>query len=448
MCLGALINVGVAIQILKTMLKIPTKVSLLISLLSLMMGLRELYAQESDQKVFKITNNKERRVTIPFTLINNLVVIETRVNNSGPMKFILDSGASGNIITSLYQEELYLNNVNTVRIAGLGVGNSIDAFQSLDNTIKVGSRILAENAELLLLKEDVFQLDTYMGTKIHGIIGHDFFESFAVEINYQRKLLRIYEPSAFTEKFIELPEHRKWYALPLLVQKNKPYLTVGYKHNKGGEFIPYRLLLDTGASNSFSLYESMDDDIKIPKASIKTILGTGLSGKIVGEVGRVQSMKIGEFTFDEPIIAFPDSSSVRRVLLAEDRKGSVGGDVFRRFKVIFHYENNLLYLRQNSDYNDEFYFNSSGIQVYTPIPDIPYYVVAYVREGSPAFLAGVEEGDIIKDIDGRNAVGLNMNDIMNFLQYKNGDTISLKVQRDSTIKNFRLHMDNRIRPDE
>lgn len=429
------------------MLRTFKKTGMPVLLLSLVIGYNSLYAQESLSKVFEITSKNDRRVTIPFRLINNLIVIEANINNSAPMKFILDSGASGNILTSVYDEGLYLNNVETVRLAGLGEGNSIEAFQSLDNNIKIGERIVASNAEVLLLKEDIFQLDTFMGTKINGILGHDFFESFAVEINYSRKLLRIYEPDAFQEKFRELPEHRKWHELPLTVQNDKSYIEVGYKHKEGDPFTPLRLLLDTGASNSFSLYESKDESIKVPEANVNSIIGTGLSGKVIGELGMVQSMKIGEFIFEEPVIAFPDSHSVRRVLRIEDRKGSIGGDVLRRFKVIFHYENGSLYLRKNSNYNDEFYFNSSGIEVYTPIPDLPFYVVAYVREGSPAYLAGVEEGDVINEINGRNVFNLKMDDLINYFQYKKGSRIFLKVERDSTVIDFRFRIDNQLVPD-
>lgn len=429
------------------MLKAFKNVCLPVLLLSLIAGYSSLYAQESPPKVFEITKYEDRRVTIPFRLINNLIVIEAHINNSTPMKFILDSGASGNIITSLYEEELYLNNVNMVRVAGLGEGSTLEAFQSIDNSIHIGNRIAADSAEVLLLNEDVFQLDSFMGTRIHGILGHDFFESFAVEINYRRKLLRIYEPDAFKEKFRKLPKHRKWHTLPILVQNNKSYLTAEYQHKPGDDFVSLRLLLDTGASNSFSLYDSKDERIKVPEVTINSIIGTGLSGKVTGELGRVQSMKLGDFIFEEPVVAFPDSLSVRRVLRAEERKGSIGGDIFRRFKVIFHYDNELLYLRTNSNFNDEFFFNTSGIEIYTPIPDLPLYVVAYVREGSPAFLAGVQEGDIIKKINGTPAVNLSMNDLIDYFQYKKRSNIYLEVERDSTVKNLRFRMDAQLVPD-
>lgn len=90
-------------------------------------------------------------------------------------------------------------------------------------------------------------------------------------------------------------------------------------------------------------------------------------------------MSMEEFIFPQPVIAYPDSESVRRVVRAENRMGSIGGDIFRRFKIIFHYDNRLLYLRKNRKFSDDFYYNSSGLEVQTPIPDLPYYLVAYVR---------------------------------------------------------------------
>lgn len=416
-------------------------------LLLVLFSSNSAYSRQGISKVFEITEKQEKRVTIPFTLINNLIVMEARINDSTPLKFILDSGASGNIITSLYEEELYLNNVNTVRLAGLGEGNAVEAYQSFENTIQIGDRIKALDAEILLLTEDVFQLDTFMGTRIHGILGHDFFDSFAVEINYRRKLLRIYEPDTFSQKFIELPQHRKWHALPISLENDKAYLNVDYKHKTGDEFIPLKLLLDTGASNSFSLFETNDENITIPFVTINSIIGTGLSGKVVGEVGKVQSMKVGVFNFEEPVVAFPDSQSVPRVLRTDERKGSVGGDILRRFKVIFHYDNELLYLRRNSDYSDDFYFNSSGIEVYTPVPDLRYYEVAYVREGSPGYTAGVKEGDVIKKINGVRATDLSMNNLINYFQFKKSKTISLEIQRDSVLKNFRFKLNKELVPD-
>lgn len=106
-----------------------------------------------------------------------------------------------------------------------------------------------------------------------------------MEINYQRELLRIYDTDAFEKKFRELPTHRTWFTIPIELQVSKLYTNVDYRHGKCDDRATLRLLLDTGACNSYSLYESLDERIKIPSSTINTIIGTGLSGKVIVEMG-------------------------------------------------------------------------------------------------------------------------------------------------------------------
>ncbi len=42
----------------------------------------------------------------------------------------------------------------------------------------------------------------------------------------------------------------------------------------------------------------------------------------------------------------PDEFSIQHVNLVEDRKGSIGGEIMRRFTVIFDYANKKLYLKK------------------------------------------------------------------------------------------------------
>ncbi|MEG0762174.1 MAG: peptide-binding protein, partial [Chryseobacterium sp.] len=49
------------------------------------------------------------------------------------------------------------------------------------------------------------------------------------------------------------------------------------------------------------------------------------------------------------------------VNLVDERKGSLGGEILRRFTVVFDYPNQKLYLKKNGNYNDSFNFNMSGL---------------------------------------------------------------------------------------
>lgn len=403
---------------------------------------------DPDSSSFSIQGRAHKPVRIPFELINNLILIDVSINGSAPLKLILDTGVGNVLITSLpIGEELFLESTRTVSLSGLGEGEPVEAFYTTGNKLNL-SRVEGSNVDVLFLKEDIFRISLYMGTYVHGIIGYELFKNFAVEINYLEKELLLYDPDAFESKFRKLPKHRKWFKFPISVVDRKPYLNVEYKHKPGAPYIPVRLLIDSGSSNSFSLYSMTHEKIQTPKANLQTLLGMGLSGKVHGKLGRVQKMKIGNaFELKKPIVAFPDSQSVQRTFNLGNRNGSLGGGVLRRFKIIFHYRDGYILVRKNKNFGKNFYYNISGIEVNTPLPNIPLYVVSEVRKNSLAAKKGIQKGDIIQYINGKATGGMDLNEVLTHIQKSQGVKINLGVKRDSTYKEIRLELKNKLTVD-
>lgn len=426
-------------------------VSLFVVVLSIGLPVHNTFAQVEqyrEKPEFSINGRNDRPVTIPFELVNNLIIIEVSLNGSVPLKLILDSGVTNTLITSLpNNEEIYLHSTRTVSLSGLGEGEPIEAFYSEKNQINIG-KVVGTNVEIFFLKEDIFRLSSFMGTYVHGLIGYDIFANFAVEINYLSKEILLYDPKEFKEKFEKLPRHWKWHKFPITVEDDKPYVEMRFKHEPGINYSTLKLLIDTGSSNAFSLYELTHNNITIPESNISTLIGVGLSGKINGYMGRVKKMRLGEFVFDEPVVAYPDSHAIRRVFFLGERNGSVGGEVLRRFKIIFHYQEGYILVRANKDFGDRFHYNLSGIEVNTPIPNIPLYVVSEVRENSPADKEGIMKGDVIKYINGEPAARFDLNEIIAYLQKNQGSRVQLEVQRDTLFKRFRLKLDNELVVDD
>lgn len=400
--------------------------------------------QSNQATRFEIIGSREHKVVIPFDVVNNLIIIQASVNGSVPLKFILDTGVGTTLITTLPENvEIQLTSSRIVTLTGLGEGEGIEAYYSNENTLDIG-RIKGKNIEVLFLKENIFKLSSFMGTNVHGIIGYDLFANFAVEINYDNKEIFIYDLDAFEDKFRALPRHWSWYKYPIYIEDKKPYIDVEYKHKEGDPYTKLRLLIDSGSSNAFSLYDLTHPDIKIPNTNIKTLIGVGLSGNVNGYLGRIKEIKLGDFNFIEPVVAYPDSFAIRHAFNLGDRNGSLGGEILRRFKVIFNYRDGYVLVRKNRDYGEKFHYNISGIEINTPIPDLPLYVVSSVRADSPAEKEGIERGDIVKYINGEPVVDMNLNEVINYLQKKQGTRIRLGVQRDSVFKRFNFKLENEL----
>lgn len=376
---------------------------------------------------------RKGKAVIPFKLINNLIVVSLELNGSQPLSFILDSGVRRTLISELPENgEILLNKVEKIALRGLGGDKLVYGYRSPGNNIKLG-KVQGIGAEVIVLEKNLLQLSQLMGTFVHGILGYDLFKSFIVEIDYASKQIVLYERSN-DKKINHLSKHRKWDALPIELDETKAFLSVDYKHAQSSKDLPIRLIIDTGSSGALSLFSLTSYNIRIPKQNISGLLGIGLGGEIYGKTGRIHELSISDYSFKNAVVAYPDSSYLNEILSANGRNGSLGGDILRRFKVVMSYEHKVLLLRKNRDYREPFTYNRSGIDVNTPFPNLPVYVISKVKKGSEAERIGLKEGDILKRIDNKNTAELSLTEILGYLRVGRNNQIKLLFEREGLPK--------------
>ena len=64
-----------------------------------------------------------------------------------------------------------------------------------------------------------------------------------------------------------------------------------------------------------------------------------------------------------PTVSFPDSLSIVHALQFEERNGSLGASILRRFTVTFDYINSKITLKKGSSFRVPFRYNMSGIEL-------------------------------------------------------------------------------------
>jgi len=381
--------------------------------------------------------SKAKKVKIPFKLVHNLIVIPVQINDSKPLNFILDSGVNSTIITQLsYSDSLSLNNYNKITVQGLGEGMQLEALISRGNGIFMRG-IKGENQEVYVLLEDIFNLSTRMGMTVHGIIGYDVFKNFIVKINYSSQVLTLYRPDT------ELRIPKKAEVHELHIEDCKAYVFANLKQYNG-DSVQVKLVVDTGASHSLSLYLPTHEKLKLPPKVMEAYLGRGLSGDINGKIGRVNGMSLGRYEFADLPASYPDEAAIRVALNVANRNGNLGSDILKRFTVIFDYPHNRLILLPNHKYKQPFNYNLAGFEVSTPMPGLQVYVVSNVAKNSAAQKAGIEPGDQLMSINGQNCHEMDLSQILNELEGRPGQQLRLNFQRDSKPFKVTLTLENRI----
>ncbi len=377
----------------------------------------------TDQAGFVFDNPKKKSITFNFKSSNNLIIIPVAINNSDTLNFILDTGVRYPIITELpFVNKLNLNYLQPISVKGLGEGEQLTAYRSGNNTINLNG-LVAYDQEIHMVINENFQISHILGMPVHGLIGFNLFKDYVVKIDYSEHKITLIKPEYFDYKARE-----RDIVLPLSFEQGKPFVTTSIVTDKNDE-VPVKLLVDTGASDAIWLSTNSDSRIALPENHIETFLGRGLSGDLYGKKGRIGAIWVGPLVLYEPIVAFPDNDLVDQLIGKNDRNGTLGAEILRRFYITMDYPGKRLILRPNGDLKDDFNYNMSGLEVTNPMPGLPIFLVSNIRKNSPAYYAGILENDQILSLNNTNNKSLTLNDINLLFQSQQDRRIKMTVLR-------------------
>ncbi|HBL80885.1 MAG TPA: signaling protein [Aequorivita sp.] len=414
---------------------------------------------------FFLQNNKKRD-KIPFKLVNNLPIVQIEINGT-PLSFILDTGVKSTILFSLEEaDSLQLRNTNPVMLQGLGSGGAVEALRSLNNKVKVGSAIDNDH-DLYIIFDSTLNFSPRMGIPVHGILGNEFFQNFIVKINYATEVITIYNP-----KKNKLKACRKCEDLPLNFVGGKSYFSLQVESENASKEVT--LLVDSGSSDVMWLFDAAGFIQESPPNYFKDFLGLGLSGNIFGKRTRIRKLSVGGLQLKEVNTSFPEEEAIVKARYYEDRDGSVGGGFLSRFTVTFDYANKMVRFKKNRKFKEPFHYNMSGltlehqgmelvkeerqasvntnrmnqneslsansISVTTEVHFslVPKYIVAEIREGSPADLAGIQKGDEVISINGKPCYQYKLYKLIEIFSSDEGKRISLEIKRGDYINKFKF----------
>jgi hypothetical protein len=341
--------------------------------------------------------------TVPFEEFGSSVFLPVSVNGSRPLWLILDSGANTCIVDQARARELGIQPQEEGRGTGAGAGTTpYRKLRQEDVSFKLKS--LAFSCEHTIAM-DFSQNFEVTGHELEGVLGSDFFQRFVVEIDYDARVVRLFEPASFEYRGRGEP-------VPLLFDKRVPHVMAELTVT-GEPPQTKRLLVDSGSE------DAVDDDIVLksqgPKREVTGGVGTGQEYKVT--FGTLSRFRLGSFVLETVPSVAPGVALI-------------GGEVLRRFTVTFDYSRQRMYLEPNRHLNDAFEGTDSQGMELRLAADRKNLRVHDVHKGSPAEKAGLRTGDLITDIDGTAASDLGFRRAMRLLR-RSGQSFRLQVERDS-----------------
>jgi len=342
--------------------------------------------------------------TVSIRLEGVHIYVDVSINGK-PASFILDTGASANVLTPEASRRLNLTpgtdqtpltgaagkagSVSSVKIASLDIGSS-----HLDNQI----------AYVIPLPEAL---------PCDGLLGTQFIQSQVVTIDYEHLTLTLAPHHGFRPAGGAA-------AIPIRLIGNTPFLEALADGHPGW------FRMDTGAGNGATLFAKFVERNQMAgkyTPSIRMVTGRGVGGLLYGDLVRLPSLQVGPFRFTNAVTEF--SRQTEGTFGDPNNAGNLGGEIWQRFTVTLDYGAKRAYLKPNGQFDLPFITPRSGLALDT---EKGLNVVRDVMPNSPASEAGIQLGDVVTAIDGKPIEQIKHADITSALRREPGTKVALRVR--------------------
>ena len=363
---------------------------------------------------------------IPFEMNENHIFVETRVNGSEPLWFMFDTGAEATIVEASRAKAIGLELAGSVTARGNGEG-TLQASVVKGVTIAVGG---AEAPAQTVFAIPLGGIEMFEGRKIDGIIGYDFISKFVVEIDYAARRMHLFDPKTYAYR-------GAGERLPIAFVGKIPHVEATMDV-PGHRAVAGSFLVDTGSRLSLSLNAPFVRENawarEAAERAVPAPYGVGIGGESKSRVGRLGAFRLGRYAVERPVTGFTfDTGGVKA---SASHAGAIGGEVLRRFTVVFDYSRSAMYLEPNASFAEPFEYDMLGALLRS---DGAAFVVHRVVENSAAAAAGLAEGDAIVAIDGRAASELSLEQARRLFR-RDGHSHALTVRRGERTSEVRVQL--------
>lgn len=358
----------------KQLLKVKNSASLhLITILCLALSTFHLRAQEPE-------------AVIPFAIINGHIYIDLQINDSEPLHFVFDTGATANLMSEKAAESLGIEASGSQSVQGASGSTNIKSANIREMNIE---SLSFQGANFLIMNIDHLSDEDH---PLSGIIGSTVLNNFIVEIDYDQSEIKL-----FTRKNFEAPDDwtKQSFSLqPFGVPVVSATITLPSGKKLAG---PY--LIDTGAATTIKFNTPFVNENKLIEGlgDHYSYTSKALKNEATDEVSKLPAYEVFGQTFTNFAVRL---SQVKKGVSSYGKiDGILGLDILKRFNTIYDYGRQTMYLKPNTLFDEVFRLNHDGMKVEK---EQGVFTVKKVYSGSASDLADIQEGDQITALDGKS----------------------------------------------
>ena len=298
-------------------------------------------------------DNDTETVNIPFKRINNLIILESVVDDDFKLNLILDTGIRSLVLFDKSYIPKVSENTFDITFNSAGIGKPMNAFVSVNHTLRLSKHVVANQINVVIINKSNKYLHKIKDTKIHGAFGYQLFTRFQVKIDYKNQIITLTEPNKIN-KLIGFE------SIPLYIHDTKPFVKTDFLTRKN-YWHQLNLFLDLGANHRLLLFNIDHIKSTIDQKKSEYRIAEGLSGSIYGLDGFVRLLKLGSILHKNVAMIVPSKSTYHRESIPEiEKHGAIGGKFFDNSVIVIDYINGYLFVEyKNSSVPSENYLTEN-----------------------------------------------------------------------------------------
>jgi hypothetical protein len=358
--------------------------------------------------------------SIPFTLESSHIVFKAQLNGREPIGFLLDTGADENVINTSRMAEFGLKTYGKNMTTGGGGSAEYDYAAGATFTLP-GVELRNQHVAVL----DQTGLERALGVPLGGILGYDFISRFVVEIDYEKKLLTLHDPKAWSYS-------GSGYVVPVTFDGGIPFtdglISVGPKTD-----IPAYFVLDFGAQETMTLtspFVKANDLLNLAQTNAYVNRPAGLENQFFSQNnvrGHIDRLVLGKLT--EQSIPVNLSVNTKGAYASTNFSGTIGESVFRRYHVFLDYARYRIIYEPTAEAQSPFPERKTyGLTIIASGADLHTYTVTAVRPGSQAEKDGFKKGDVISALNRKLAAQFTLGELREQLAHE-GESYDVEISR-------------------
>jgi len=362
---------------------------------------------------------------IPFNYTSH-IVLKGVINGSHEARLVLDSGADGLYLDSVYFSETKIPIVRRQLATLPGAGSTPQQITVVLDTIRTSF----QGIEYIPRFVPLISLKPILGQDVDGIIGTSFLSNYVAHLDYKNQSLKLISPDDF-----QAPQG--WASIPFELVRNR--ITVDLELGiSNGLVMTERFQVDLGnggtvditspTASKYGLSEKVGN-----RLSYLNVSG-GVGGEIKGNQFRADYIKLGRFRIEKPVLDY--STDTGGALAKEEIGGLLGNEILDRFHVIFDFPNTRLFLKPNGKVAD-FHSTLTGFSYTNRKDEFGGLLVTGLFENTNAKEVGIRIGDVITHISGSAVTSLEPSVIKKTFESV-GSKVVLKILRKGKTLNLSL----------